>query len=170
MTGRMTPRASSGTTWPSKRWVASAFSPDGRDRSTVPRTTNRLPSNAPMSSSARAPAMRPTMTIRPLGAAAATSTPRYGPPRRSTTTSIGPAAALISAARAAGSKPDGARIGWSRPSSAARSSLSLERLVPATDAPKHRASWKAAVPTPEATAWMSTRCPAISPPWTTMAS
>src|SRR5437764_1468468 len=54
---------------------------------------------------------------------------------------MGPAAAVISAARAAGSKPEGARTGWVSPSLVARSSLSWDRLVPTTAAPKRPASW-----------------------------
>ena len=101
----------------------------------------------------------PITTMRPFVFSALRLAPRFGAPTSSRTTSNGPCS----------SKPSGSSTS-SAPSCATASRASGLRTVAVTCAPTAWASWTAAVPTPPAAPWTSSRSPGRSRAWVKSAS
>ena len=145
------PDAKPGSTAFSTSRVAIAFSSSGRARMVDARMRARLNISLRRSSSICAPAPTPITTIRPRSASASRLAGQFGAPTSSRITSNGPASPNSSGAIAL------------TPSAAISSRQCSSRTVAVTRAPAIVASCTAAVPTPPAAPWTSSRSPTDSP-------
>src|SRR5215470_629988 len=98
ISGSARPAASTGSTERANACTAAAFSSTGRARSTVPRRLARFTIKWFSERLAWAPALCPTMTIRPFTASTRKAVSRFGAPTSSSTTSAPPSSATRAAA------------------------------------------------------------------------